>query len=76
MKFMLDLAKNIDDIKVFVGEFHEIPTKNSKVYFKEHPLNKNYKGIEDQREWLYRTKKPFRSFFKHWNFVLKEIASI
>ena len=76
MKFMLDLAKNIDDIKVFVGEFHEIPTKNSKVYFKEHPLNKNYKGIEDQREWLCRPEKPFRSFFKHWNFVLKEIASI
>ncbi len=76
MKFMLDLSKNISDIKVFVGEFHELPTKKLKVYFKEHPLNQNYKGIEDQREWLCKPEKPFRSFFKHWNFALKEIASI
>ena len=74
MKFMLDLSRNINKIKVIVGEFNELPIKNSKVYFKEHPLNYNYKGIKDQREWICKVEKPFKSFFKHWNYVLKEIA--
>ena len=74
MSFMLDLAKNIKKIRVFVGEFSELPIKNSKIYFKQHPLNYNYKGFEDQREWLCKPEKQFKSFFKHWDYVLKEIA--
>ena len=75
MKFMLDLSKNIKDIKVYVGEFSDLPVKDSPVFFKEHPLNYNLQGFEDQRDWICKPEKPFASFFKHWNFVLKEIYS-
>tara|TARA_B100001758_G_scaffold50625_1_gene41117 strand:+ start:2567 stop:3649 length:1083 start_codon:yes stop_codon:yes gene_type:complete len=75
MKFMIDLSKNIKDIKLYVGEFVDLPVKDSQVFYKEHPLNYNLKGFEDQRDWICKPDKPFSSFFKHWNFVLKEIYS-
>jgi len=75
MQFMIGLSKNIENIKLFVGEFSDLPVKDSQVYFKEHPLNYNLSGCEDQRDWICKPEKPFKSFFKHWNFVLKEIYS-
>ena len=73
MQFMIDLSKNIKDIKIFVGEFTEIPVKGSKIFFKEHPLNYNLIGVEEQRDWLCKPPKLFSSFFKHWKFVLSEL---
>jgi deoxyribodipyrimidine photo-lyase len=73
MNFMLSLARNIDDIKVFVGEFNQLPIGQSQVIFKEHPLNKNYKGIEDQREWMSSIKGYHSSFFSFWKKAKKEI---
>ena len=73
MKFMIDLSKNIKNIKIFVGEFNELPINKSKVYFKEHPLNYNYIGTEDSREWIYKPKIVYKSFFKHWNTVIKQL---
>ena len=74
MKFMLDLSKNIENIIIFVGEFSDLPIKGSDVYFKEHPLNFNYKGIQDDRDWILKPEQSFSSFFKHWNYVLKKLA--
>ena len=71
MDFMIKLSKNIKNIKIIVCEFHELPIKNSQVYFKEHPLNHNYIGNKDEREWIYKPENKFTSFFKHWNEVLK-----
>ena len=51
----------------------ELPVGNSKVYFKEHPLNYNYKGTEDSREWLCLPDVKFKSFFKHWNYVVRQL---
>lgn len=73
MQFMIDLSKNIKGIKIFVGEFKELPIKGSKIFFKEHPLNYNLIGVEDQRDWICKPGKFFPSFFKHWNFVLSEL---
>ncbi len=73
MNFMLALSKNIKDIKIFVGEFQDIPKKSNNIFFKEHPLNFNYQGIEDNRDWLCNVKGDFPSFFKFWNNVKKEI---
>ena len=55
MKFMIDLSKNIKNIKIFVGEFNELPIKNQSL-FQEHPLNYNYIGTEDSREWICKPK--------------------
>ena len=74
MKFMLDLSKNIKNIIIFVGEFSDLPINGSDVYFKEHPLNFNYKGIKDDRDWIFKPEQGFSSFFKHWNYVLKKLA--
>ena len=75
INFMLDLSKNINGIKIFVGEFNELPINKSDVYFKEHPLNYNYIGKEDSRDWICRPTKKTSSFFKHWNYVIKGLKN-
>lgn len=77
MDFMLNLSKNIDNIQLFVGSFEELKelTKASPIYFKEHPLNTHYKGIEDQRDWMFTVKGYFPSFFKFWNKCKKELKT-
>ena len=76
MNFMLKLSKNIPNIKVFVGEFINLPNNSSKIYFKEHPLNYNYKGIIDSRDWLSSVKGYYPSFFSFWKKVKNEIKFI
>ena len=73
INFMLSLAKNIKSINIFVGEFHELKIINADVYFKEHPLNYNYKGIEDSRDWMSSVKGYYPSFFNFWKKVKKEL---
>jgi deoxyribodipyrimidine photo-lyase len=66
--FTLDLAKNIKDIQVFVGSFDELKLayKGSAIYFKEHPLNKHYKGYPDERSWIIEGAQATGSFFSFW----------
>lgn len=67
--FMLALAKNIEGIQVYVGSFEELDKEYhlDKIYFKEHPLNIGYTGIEEQREWMAPTVNDyFPSFFGYW----------
>ena len=73
INFMLSLAKNIKSINIFVGEFHELKIIDADVYFKEHPLNYNYKGIEDSRDWISSVKGYYPSFFNFWKKVKKEL---
>lgn len=77
MDFMLNLSKNIDDIQLFVGSFEGLKelTEVSPLYFKEHPLNTHYKGIEDQRDWMFTVKGYYPSFFKFWNKCKKELKT-
>ena len=78
IEFMLNLSKNIDNIQLFVGSFKELKelTKASPIYFKEHPLNTHYKGIEDQRDWMFTVKGYYPSFFKFWNKCKKELKTV
>lgn len=78
MDFMIDLSKNIDGIQLFVGSFNELQKhlKGSQVYFKEHPLNGHYKGIEEEREWMFTVKGYYPSFFKFWNKCRKELKTL
>ncbi len=74
--FLISLSKNIDKIQLFFGEFDELKKKlyNSEIYFKEHPLNNNYTGNCDNRDWMFSTQKPFPSFFKFWQNYKSEIG--
>ncbi len=75
MQFMLDLAKNIPDIQVFVGEFADFcQTFNSEnMYFKEHPTNMHFAGIQDDRDWMTSVKGYHASFFTFWKKARKEL---
>lgn len=67
--FMMEQCKNIEGIKLFVGSFAELQkhTRTSMLYYREHPLNRHYKGIEDSREWMIQASLPVKgSFFSFW----------
>jgi deoxyribodipyrimidine photo-lyase len=76
LDFMLNLSKNIPDIQVFVGSFEALKSEcqSEKIYFKEHPLNRHYNGIEESRDWISeKVKGYFPSFFANWKVLEKEI---
>ena len=71
-QFIIDLSKNIDGIQIFVGEFTELhkifeTNPNAKIIFKEHPLFTHYKGIKDERDWMFPAVTGYyNSFFSFW----------
>ncbi len=75
VKFMLELGENIPSLQVFTGEFDELQksVQNGDIYFKEHPLNRHYKGIEVSRDWMSSVKGHFPSFFGFWKRAKKDI---
>jgi len=75
IKFMLDLAKNIPDIKIFSGSFDELEKSHqlNHVRYKEHPLNTDYKGEMEQRDWMFNISGSFPSFFKYWKQCKKQL---
>jgi deoxyribodipyrimidine photo-lyase len=75
MNFALGLAKNIPNLKIFVGEFDALLKSISpdKITYKEHPLNAHYSGFEEPREWLSSVKGYFPSFFAFWKKCKKEL---
>ncbi|MGB5202937.1 MAG: FAD-binding domain-containing protein [Eudoraea sp.] len=74
--FIVDLSKNIENMQIYVGEFNELTTAYTfgSIYFKEHPLNKHYKGIEAKRDWMFSVRGYYPSFFSFWKKCKKEIA--
>jgi deoxyribodipyrimidine photo-lyase len=68
MAFVLALAKNIPNIQVFVGSFEDLQRSyaGSTVCFKEHPLNRHYKGQADPRNWILDGVEANGSFFSFW----------
>ena len=65
----------INNIKIFIGEFSELKKqlRTEQIYFKEHPTNKHYEGTKEEREWIYNVKGYFPSFFSFWKKCKKEI---
>ncbi len=74
--FLIGLSKNIEDIQLFVGEFNTLKNTYNleNIHYKEHPLNKHYQGIEDQRDWMFSVKGFYPSFFAFWKKCKKEIT--
>lgn len=72
--YTLELANNIPDIQVFVGEFDELQKLcgGNNIYFKQHPLN-DYSGHEDQRDWMFELKEEPTSFFRFWKECKKQL---
>ena len=75
--FMLKLSKeNIENIKVYVGEFKDFITayKCGTIYYKEHPLNNQYQGIEEPRDWMFDVQGYYPSFFAFWKKCKKQLV--
>lgn len=69
ISFMMALSANIKNLQIFTGSFKELKSllSNSKIYFKEHPLNEHYEGVEDKRSWILKdVDPPTGSFFSFW----------
>ncbi|NER17227.1 FAD-binding domain-containing protein [Spongiivirga citrea] len=75
MNFMLDLSKNISNIQVYVGEFETFINEHqpTNTHYKEHPLNKHYKGTEHDRDWMFDVTGYYPSFFGFWKQCKKEL---
>lgn len=75
IKFVVALAKNIQGIKICVGEFSELLTAvdEKNICFKEHPAFRHYKGAEESRDWMTTVEGYYPSFFKFWNKAKKEL---
>ncbi|MCL5127782.1 FAD-binding domain-containing protein [Algibacter sp. L4_22] len=73
--FIIGLSKNIENIQIFVGEFNELTLlyRLENIYYKEHPLNIHYQGVEEQRDWMFDVKGYYPSFFAFWKKCKKEI---
>lgn len=73
--FVLNLGKNIEGLKVFVGDFNELEKQieANRFIYKEHPTNKHYRGKEEPRDWLTGVTGYFPSFFAFWKKTVKEL---
>ncbi len=73
--FILALSRNIKNIQVYVGEFDELVKSHSleNIYYKEHPLNRHYKGKEESRDWMFTVEGYYPSFFAFWKKCKKEL---
>ena len=36
------------------------------IIYKDHPLNLNYVGIKEERDWMFDHKENLNSFFSYW----------
>lgn len=75
LDFSIALSKNIQNIKIFVGDFKSLQQKigHESLIYKEHPLNQHYQGTEENRDWLCSVKGYHKSFFSFWKKCKKEI---
>ncbi|MBT8307131.1 MAG: deoxyribodipyrimidine photolyase [Maribacter sp.] len=74
--FMIALSSNISGIQIYVGEFNQLIREHNfgDIYYKEHPLNKHYQGIEEPRDWMFKIKGYYPSFFSFWKKCKKELT--
>jgi deoxyribodipyrimidine photo-lyase len=75
LHFALELSKNIEGIKIFVGEFSDLAEQVNAEYFvyKEHPTNSHYQGKEETRDWMSSVEGYYPSFFAFWRKCKNEL---
>ncbi|WP_245676503.1 FAD-binding domain-containing protein [Crocinitomix algicola] len=75
LDFAVKLARHIPGIICVVQEFESllesIDVEN--LNYKEHPLNKSYRGIEHPRDWLSDLNDDYSSFFAFWKKCKKQL---
>lgn len=76
INFILALIKNINNIQIYTGSFQSFTQqfKSTSIYYKEHPLNKGYIGIKEERDWITaEVDGYYPSFFAYWKQLEKHL---
>lgn len=76
MAFIMALSKNILGLQVYVGSFQSLRDHYglNNLVFKEHPLNTNYVGTEEPRDWISEyVTEYYPSFFSYWKKIEKQL---
>lgn len=77
VEFALTLSQQIPNIQLFTGSFVSLKEHacSSPIIFREHPLNRHYSGIADEREWLLQEPSTAEgSFFSFWKKMEKRLV--
>ncbi|REJ78488.1 MAG: deoxyribodipyrimidine photolyase [Acidobacteria bacterium] len=74
--FAVQLARNIDGVQIFSGEFSELQDAAGKsaIIFKEHPFARHFAGREEPRDWMFSLDGYFPSFSKFWRECERELT--
>lgn len=79
LNFIINQSKLIEDIQVaflnFDDLFNMIDNK-TKIHFKEHPFNNHFKGVSNDRDWLFPNINAEGSFFNYWKKGIKKYQLI
>lgn len=75
LTFVLELAQNIPDLKIFVGEVENLLAELNpdQIFYKEHPAYGWKIEGEEKREWMTSVNGFFPSFFAYWKQAQKEL---
>ena len=75
--FILNLSKNIPNLKIVVMPFADLldVVKPEHIYFKEHPTNRHYKGHQEPRDWMSTLSDCYPSFFAYWKRAKKQLQA-
>lgn len=76
ISFIMKLAENIPNLQLFTGSFEALMLQypSTNYHFKEHPLNRHYKGTEEPRDWIAPEVTGYHpSFFSYWKKAEKSI---
>lgn len=74
--FLLALCENIAGIQVYVGSFSALADRlqGSPIYYKEHPFNRHYTGVREEREWMVpEVADYYPSFSVYWKKIEKHL---
>jgi len=76
INFISTISKeNIANIQIYVGEFNDLISSHNfgDIYYKEHPLNTHYVGIEESRDWMFDVQGYYPSFLAFWKRCKKQL---
>lgn len=77
IQFLLELAQNIPNLKIFKGEVEELERhiEGSNWIWRAHPLNR-YPGVSEPAERMTTVSGYYPSFFQFWKKAEKELQAL
>ncbi|MCX6140165.1 MAG: deoxyribodipyrimidine photolyase [Candidatus Kapabacteria bacterium] len=76
--FMIALGGNIPELQIYVGSFASLSHTYAlgDAYYKEHPMNQDYSGIMEERDWIARDVIGYYSSFSSYWRAIKSLSQL